>query len=340
MKIGIYHKSGYWSERWIGYLSINKIEYDLIDPFILDISELKQYSHILFQWKHNVYQETHLAKNIIYLLELEGVKVFPSYKTCWFYDDKILQTYLLKSIAAPIIESHIFYSKSEAVSFLKTTDFPIVFKLKSGAGSVNVRLISNYNEGLLLCKKMFLSGFSRSNRKMEFKEFLKAQFQKNSISSFKLAFKSILKYFFFGNDENIAPREVGYFYSQRFLSGNDFDIRLVVFDTKIIGFKRMNRNNDFRASGSGLIDYDLRDVDLSILKSCFDIKDQLEAQVLAFDWIFEDNQARIVEISYAFKMGNVYDGCPGYWDRDFVWRYGGFCAQKEILENFLKVKLI
>ena len=42
-----------------------------------------------------------------------------------------------------------------------------------------------------------------------------------------------------------------YVYFQKFLPNNKYDIRIVVIGDRAFGFIRYNRENDFRASGSG-----------------------------------------------------------------------------------------
>ena len=52
----------------------------------------------------------------------------------------------------------------------------------------------------------------------------------------------------------------GYAYFQDFIPDNDSDIRVIIIGDKAFGIKRMTRNNDFRASGSGLISYEIEDI--------------------------------------------------------------------------------
>ncbi len=45
------------------------------------------------------------------------------------------------------------------------------------------------------------------------------------------------------------------FITQNFISGLSFDYKVLVYDNKYYVLKRRNRNNDFRASGSGLLEF-------------------------------------------------------------------------------------
>ena len=42
----------------------------------------------------------------------------------------------------PLAPSYVFYTREEAMSGLKNARYPKVFKLRNGAGSDNVRLVS------------------------------------------------------------------------------------------------------------------------------------------------------------------------------------------------------
>jgi hypothetical protein len=52
---------------------------------------------------------------------------------------------------------------------------------------------------------------------------------------------------------------------------------------------------------------------------------------MTYDFIFDNNVPKIVEISYGFKQ-SVYELCPGYWDRDMHWHEGTFNPQEWMVE--------
>ena len=66
-------------------------------------------------------------------------------------------------------------------------------------------------------------------------------------------------------------------------------------------FRRFVRDNDFRASGSGKIDYNIDDIDPRVVKLSLEISKALKFQSMAYDFLFnENNQPEICEISYTF----------------------------------------
>ncbi len=141
MKIAIHHRKGSFSDRWIQYCEIHNIVYKLVDCYSNKIIEdLKGCDGLIWHWNQNDYKAALSARQITKSIESMGLKIFPDTNTSWHFDDKVGQKYLLEAINAPMVESHVFYTKKEAMEWLSSTSFPKVFKLRGGAGSVNVKL--------------------------------------------------------------------------------------------------------------------------------------------------------------------------------------------------------
>mgnify|MGYP002624591340 CR=1 FL=1 len=100
------------------------------------------------------------------------------------------------------------------------------------------------------------------------------------------------------------------------ISTNHFDLRVVVVDGKAMGEKRICRDGDFRASGSGKFEYTAIRED--VLAVAYNVIDRLKLQSVAFDFIFKDNQPLIVEMSYGFGTKGI-SHAPGYYTRDLQW---------------------
>ena len=86
------------------------------------------------------------------------IPCFPDLNTCWHYDDKVRQYLLLKPFGFPMVESQIFREKGAALSWADRADFPVVFKLRGGAGSQNVILVEDRRQARKLIKRMFGRG--------------------------------------------------------------------------------------------------------------------------------------------------------------------------------------
>jgi glutathione synthase/RimK-type ligase-like ATP-grasp enzyme len=260
-------------------------------------------------------------------LETAGIKCFPDFHTTWFFDDKVGQKYLLESIGAPLVPSYVFYNKSEALKWVDNTTFPKVFKLRGGAGATNVRLAQTKNDARKLVCKAFGKGFPQFDRIGNLKE----RFRKwnTGKDSFDGLLKGLGRFFFVTEFSRMYSREKGYAYFQDYLPNNTFDIRVCVVGNHAFALKRLTRENDFRASGSGIIIYDKKQIDERCVKIAFDVNTKLKSQSIAYDFVFDaNNQPKIIEISYGYAV-NAYDCCEGYWTNDMIWHQGDhfdFCG--------------
>ncbi|MDD2674382.1 MAG: hypothetical protein PHF81_05830 [Flavobacterium sp.] len=309
--------------RWVNYCKGKEIPYKLVDSFSNDIIEdLKDCD--AFMWHFHQYDEKDIlmAKQLIYSLEQSGKKVFPNFKTVWHFDDKLGQKYLLESILVPLVPTYVFLDKKEAINWANNTNFPKVFKLRGGAGSQNVYLIKDLNEANKIINKAFGKGFPQYNSWRGLLE----RYDKYSrgLTDFKDVLKGVVRLFWKPDYARLFNNERGYVYFQEFVPNNDSDIRIIVIDGKAFGIKRMTRENDFRASGSGLILYDKELIDERCVAMAFDCNKKLKAQCIAYDFVFDKNNAPLlIEISYGFANAG-YDDCPGYWDENLNWHEGKF----------------
>jgi hypothetical protein len=131
--------------------------------------------------------------------------------------------------------------------------------------------------------------------------------------------KGVIRLFYAPSYARLGANEVGYVYFQDFIPNNYSDIRIIVIGGKAFGLKRYVRDNDFRASGSGSFAWDRELFDERCIRISFDLTKTLGLQVGAFDFVFDgNNNPLIVEVSYGF-VSEVYDPCPGYWDKDLNW---------------------
>lgn len=270
-------------------------------------------------------------------LEAKGVRCFPDSHTCWHFDDKVAQKYLLESVGAPLVPSYVFYSKDEAVEWAESTIFPKVFKLKGGAGASNVKLAQTKSDAIKLINQCFGKGFEQYRWQEQFHEsFNKYKEGKASMREVLRPIKYALKKYP-TEFSHYHQNEIGYAYFQDFISNNTFDIRICVVGNRAFALKRMTRKGDFRASGSGNIIYDKNQIDERCVKIAFECNKKLQTQSIAFDFVFDpSHNPLIVEISYGYAM-SAYDFCEGYWTDDMQWHEGthfDFCGW--MVENLIK----
>ena len=337
IKIAIHHIPNSFTVRWQEYCKYHDIKYNIVNCYDTDImAKLNGVDLLLWPISQNSQQDLLFSRQIIAAVEINGKAVYPNISTCLHFDDKIAQKYLLEGLDAPMVASHVFYQKEEALNWLKQTTFPKVFKLKGGAGSANVRFVKNKNEAIKLCQQAFSQGFvsyhgyfgdakTKLRKIGTFQQFIDKlkRFPKYLLSS------AIIK--------QQMPREGGYVYFQDFMPGNQYDTRITVIGNRAFGFTRDVRPNDFRASGSGSISYDLKRIDMECVKISFKVAENIKSQSMAFDFIKDKNgKPKIVELSYGFQTKAIYD-CPGYWNKELIWHEGHIWPEDAILEDIITI---
>src|SRR5690554_430195 len=334
MKIAIHHREGSFSERWIEYCKNKHIEFKIVNCNDSNIIEqLKDCDALMWHHHHGVHKDVLSAKSILFSLEHAGIKVFPDFNTAWHFDDKVAQKYLLEAINAPLVPSYVFYDKEEDLTWADQTSFPKVFKLKGGAGSANVKLARTKKECKKLIRKSFGKGFKQFDGKANFLDSINKY--KSGSKNLKQVVKAFGRIFISTEFSKKSPSEKGYVYFQEFIPNNDSDTRVIVIGEKAFAIKRMTRENDFRASGSGNIIFDKNQIDERCVQISFDVNNKLKCQSVAYDFVFdENNNPLIVEISYGFAM-DAYDACPGYWDSSLQWHEGKFNPQGWMVEDLI-----
>ena len=336
MKIAIHHKPGGFSDKWIEYCQEHQINYKLVNCYDSDIiQQLEDCDGLMWHWVHLDSRASLFARQLIFSLEHVGKKVFPDIRTCWHYDDKLGQKYLLEAINAPLVATNVFYDKKQAKTWAKQTTYPKVFKNRIGAGSVNVKLVKTPRQAFQLINKAFRSGFLAKDRINSLKDrFINLRKNRNYTGLIHLL-KGFARLIIPTYDERIRVREKGYIYFQEFIPNNTYDIRVVVIGKRAFALKRMVRKNDFRASGSGNLIYDKEVIPIECIKLAFNLAKKLEMQCIFFDFLFDKENLLLIEISYA-STSKAYLPVPGFWDDLLSWHEGKFTLEWFIIEDLIK----
>jgi len=334
IKLAIHHSGHSFSECWIKYCDQNQISWKLVDCYKNDISEqLSDCDALMWHFNHKSPKASKFAKQLLFSVYASGKKIFPDFNTMWHFDDKVAQKYLLELLEVPFVTTYVFYTKKEAFEWAQATSFPKVFKLRNGAGSDNVRLIGSRKQAFKIINKAFGSGFKQYDGWYNLNERVR-KFKVGKIS-FWSVFKGLLRLFHKTEYARVTEKEIGYVYFQDFIPGNDHDIRVIVIGNKAFAIKRLVRKKDFRASGSGFIQYEKENIDDNLIRLSFEISKKLRSQCMAFDFIHDRGHPVIIEISYGFAMEG-YDACPGYWDDSIVWHEGKFNPYGWMVDNLIQ----
>ncbi len=336
MKLCINHQPGSYSDRWIDYCQRNGIPFKIINCRDTDIiDQLEDGSGLMWHWDLTDFRAALFARQLTILFEKKGIKVFPDVNTSWHYDDKIGQKYLLEAINAPMVKTYVFYTKKDALKWAETVSFPKVFKLRCGAGSSNVRLAKSKNHAKKLIRRAFGKGYKPIDPIGRVKERFWILKRDRNLKALKLVAGGFARLMLPNEKENFSPKEKGYIYFQEFIAHNSYDTRLVVIGNRCFGLRRYCRPGDFRASGSGLLDYNPDSIDIRMVEIAHETAVKLRSQSMAFDFILDESVPKIIEISYCHPI-DFLDKCPGYWDRDLNWHEGSSLAQEFILDDFVQ----
>ena len=332
------HNSGGWNAKWIEYCQEHSIPYRAVNCYDSGIIDhIRDCSGLMWRFSHSAPEDILTARNVLNSAEMMGLKVYPNFHTNWHYDDKLSQKYLFEALDLPVAPSWSFFDYAKALEFARDCELPIVAKLRRGAASHNVRLLKTRSQIRRYVMRMFGRGFSPTpaplvDVKTKFKVAASGGGLKGVLQRMKKApnfFRMVMKgRKFFGNEN-------GYAYFQKFIPGNTCDYRIKIVGDVAWGFRRMVRENDFRASGGGMLDFDHKKIPEGMIHLAFNSADKLKMQSVAFDFVADEGKNfMIVEISYAFGIDQGES--DGYWDRGLQRHNGEFDPVVLIARSFLK----
>lgn len=319
------------SPRWAELLNKAGHEVKWVNVYRADILEqLKGCDGFMWRWAH-FGGMGQIARRLLPVIERElGLVVYPDQNTCWHYDDKIAQAHLFRALDIPTPDTWIWFDKAEASDWARKANYPLIIKLCAGASSTNVRLVNSADGAAAWIERLFGQGVynlaSVSRSPWGWKRRIRA------------AAKSLL----LGRplNERRSPWHLhkNYVLFQEFLPDNPHDTRVTVIGRRAFGYRRFNRPNDFRASGSGNFDTDPKEVNLEAVQLGFRVAEKLGTQSIAIDVIQQGTECVVTELSYTYVMWMV-QSCPGHWEiegKELVWKDGHMWPEEAQIQDFLE----
>jgi glutathione synthase/RimK-type ligase-like ATP-grasp enzyme len=287
-----------------------------------------------FMWRFGYSPNPRLfAKRLLPAIESGmGIPVFPSFETAWHFEDKIAQAYLLQAAGLPTPATWVFWDPKTALDFCRSAKYPLVLKLSFGYQSANVRLLKNVDAASYWIAQLFGPGVTGLQPP--------AVWWREAMHRGKAALRHLRGQPIY-RDLEYSELQHGYFYVQEFLPGNEFDVRVTVIGNRAFAFRRFNRPEDFRASGSGRIDWDPQQIDEESIRLGFRAARRLQTQSVAVDLLQHEGRRLLTEISYTYASWAVRD-CPGHWvlNGDDVtgrlsWSEGRMHPEDAIFDDFV-----
>lgn len=326
------HRAPGFAARWIEGARDTDLIVVAVDGYCSGIvSELRTFDAVAWQLSQDRPLDLTVGRQVLTAAEKMGLVVFPNHETCWHFDDKVAQKYMLEAAGAPLAKTWVFFSRDEAHEFLQSASFPLVFKLRRGAGSMNVHLLRDRAEGERVAGRAFSGGFrpfpvverlSRAIRGLR-----KGVFNVRAYRALRALLEQSFR----------VPRERGYLLLQEYIPGNLRDTRVTIIGDRRFCFFRGVRDGDFRASGSGRISYPDRDeIPMDLIEIAAGLSETLGFQSMAYDFVRETSTGRpvLLEMSYTFSAEAVFR-CPGYLHRDGSWRTPAPWPEDAILEDLV-----
>lgn len=229
-------------------------------------------------------------EKVYFIEEFLNIRVLPSYRNLWHFESKVAQSYLFEKMGVPRPRTIVSFDYHDAMESAPSLGLPVVAKKSFGASGSNVLLLrterdrDNYlerafgqqmwNERKIRSRSPLLAAISSG-----MKPWLRAKLRQNAL----------------------GLERHGYVLLQEFVPGNDGDQRVGIVGRHAMGASRLNRPNDFRASGSGRDDYDtpIRD---DVVEFCYNVADELGVNIIGFDIIFREGNPIILEMSYGMPL--------------------------------------
>jgi hypothetical protein len=319
-----------FSERWIGRIPAMGHQVRVVDLVRSDPLEQLAGSNALMWWFAHLPFPRNFAKRLMAALNHgRSLPTFPDFRTCWHFDDKVAEYYLLRAAGLPMPRTWIFWRQEDAREFCRSARFPLVLKLAGGITSTNVLLLSSPKDAERWIRRLFGPG-ATSLQQPSFRH------PRSLVAGLASSMNMVPS----GGSRGDVQR--GYFLVQEFLEGNDYDTRAVAIGNRAYAYRRFNRPADFRASGSGLRDPDRTKIDLDMVRLAFVVARALGTQSIGVDGIYRGSERVLTEVSYYYEGWILFEECQGHWvlhgspeSGELEWKNEQLRPEDAILDDFV-----
>lgn len=284
-RIGIAIDERGWHERYAEGARTLDLPFELFDIRDSDwINRVKRYACVVWRVSTDIPWLEQGFEKIYFMNAHLGIRTFPNWSTFATYDNKRAQAYLFSEQNVPTPRTLVSYDRRECEAFLESATFPFVSKTAGGSASRGVRLIRNRRSAQKQIGQVF--GDSLTERVLRR---LGRQYPRRVDT----------------------PR--GYVYWQEFIRNNERDCRITVLGKRYVFILyRRNRSGDFRASGSGMLEYE-GPAGQREARFLVELCRRNDYDCMAFDLLFRGEDFVVSEMSCTFPM-TFLDAVPQYYD--------------------------
>lgn len=254
-------------------------------------------------------------EDILLRLQMDGVILLPRFECFRAHHNKVFMELFRTSLCydeLKTLKSYFFYSIKDLKHLLKTYDsemkYPIVIKTAQGAGSVGVALVHSREELLKKAEKMGKISYNGIifSTKDKIRSTLGSLYRKSRQMDFL---------------EKAKPREK--LILQSFLPDLKHDYKVLIFGEKYYLLRRKVREHDFRASGSGKLEFPdkLTSIEEQVLDLAYKGYEAINTPLLSLDIAHDGTISHMLELQcmnfgpYTLQFSNgFYQKKQGQWD--------------------------
>lgn len=233
-------------------------------------------------------------EDIVFSLESAGMFVVPAYKFLKAHNNKVFMELLRETndkIGLNTIQSKCFGTVEELESIAGQLSYPVVIKKASGAMSRGVEKANTPYELVSKAKKISKSFHLQHDlkeilRKIKYRDkYIRESFYRNK------------------------------FIVQNLVHGLNNDWKVLVYGNKIYVLYRGVRKNDFRASGSGKIEF-RETIPDGILDFALNIREYFDIPDVSLDIGYDGENFHLIEFQFVYYGTTTLEKAPHYYIKD------------------------
>jgi len=266
----------------------------------IEYSDIINYANSFWHGKPVIYTSTEdtnfhfkdFIEDIIYYLELCNARVIPSYKYLKANNNKVFMEMLrhqLNDVASNYLATNVFGCLEEAMGAKNSFNYPLVFKRSAGAMSEGVGIAENQRDLIQKLRRICRT----PNYFREIWEFGRS-----------------LKYKKYKKESKFRNK----FIIQNFIPGLNGDYKILIFSKKYYVLKRGIKKGDFRASGSGIRNYE-KDIPEGLLEFAFNFFNELDVPNASLDIAFNGTNFFLLEFQCLYFGSFTLTYSDFYWQR-------------------------
>jgi glutathione synthase/RimK-type ligase-like ATP-grasp enzyme len=285
----------------------------------LDIEQSYNGKYVIYQTSEalNGFYKSYI-EDLIFHLENQGAIALPKFDYLKAHHNKVymeMKRYSFRDMSLKTITSKCYGSYQEAVSNIPN-NYPVIIKQASGSGSTGVMLAKNADE------------YKRYVRKVS-----KVFYFKNIKSILKDNLKKLLALFIDKyNCKNICIAEQK-FIVQNFIKGLAGDYKVLFYGGKYYLLYRENRDNDFRASGSGkLFEVQIQEQE-NLLNFARKLILEIDFPIIGMDIGFDGKNYHLIEFQM-IHLGPYTLQASNYWHEYINGKWCRFEGKSNLEEEF------